>query len=310
MEAASKPNVLILLTTYNGVIWIEDQIKSILSQSRVNVKILVSDDFSNDESPKLLGDIIKNNPNIKKLDNSIKCGTAGQNFFQLIRNCDYKNFDYIAFSDQDDIWLENKLFNGIKCLEQSSACGYSSSALAFWDSGKEKLLTQNQSVRNLDYLFEGAGQGCTFIMKSDLFSLVQKFCKNNKSLTDSFYYHDWLVYLIARTNRKKWFFDNRSFIKYRQHTGNETGAKGSFTAIKSRLRLIANGWYKGQIEVALEIARLTINKSSDLEKFENIFTTKKSIFRRLNLARFFIFHGRRKFADRLVLVLSSLLGWI
>ena len=310
MEVTSNPNVLILLATYNGDIWLEDQINSIFSQSGVNVKILVSDDYSNDESPNLLSDIIKLNPNIEKLDNNIKCGTAGQNFFQLIRNCEYKNFDYIAFSDQDDIWLENKLINGIKCLEKSSAYGYSSSALAFWNSGKEKLLTQNQSIRNLDYLFEGAGQGCTFIMKSDLFSIVQKFCKNNKNLTDLFYYHDWLVYLLARTNGKKWFFDKRSFIKYRQHSRNDTGAKDGLMAIKSRLRLIANGWYKGQIEVALGIAKLTINSNSNLEEFEKTFTTKKSYLRRLNLARFFIFQGRRKFTDRLVLVISSLLGWI
>lgn len=310
MEAVSKPNVLVLLATYNGSLFLEEQLDSIFAQSEVNVKILVSDDHSDDKSPQLLNNFIKCNTNIDILASNLRTGSAGQNFFQLIRNCEYKDFDYIAFSDQDDIWLKNKLSNGIKCLQNSSACGYSCSALAFWDSGKEKLLTQNKSIRNLDFLFEGAGQGCTFILKRSFFSEVQKFCIDKKNMTDIFYYHDWLIYLLARANCKKWFFDERSFIRYRQHANNDTGASGSLSAIKSRLSLIANGWYKRQIEAALEISKLTIKSKSDIKEFERIFNKSDSLSRRLLLARFFIFNGRRKATDRLVLIFAALLRWI
>ena len=310
MEVASKPNVLVLLATYNGSLFLEEQLNSILAQSEVNVKILASDDNSDDESPQILSNFIKSNANIEKLSRNNKNGSAGQNFFQLIRSCEYKDFDYIAFSDQDDIWLKNKLSSGIECLQNSSAYGYSCSSLAFWESGKEKLITQNKSIRNLDFLFEGAGQGCTFILKSSFFSEVQRFCIDKKNITDMFYYHDWLIYLIARTNYKKWYFDERSFIRYRQHETNDTGASGSFRGIKSRLSLIANGWYKRQIEVALKISKLTIKSNPEIEEFEKIFTKSDSLYRRLILVRFFIFNGRRKAIDRVILVFASFVGWI
>lgn len=310
MEVLSKPNVLVLLASYNGGMWLVEQLNSIFDQSDVCVKILVSDDQSDDESPQFLSNFIKSNPNIDMILDNDRSGSAGQNFFQLIRNCDYKDFDYIAFSDQDDVWLKNKLSSGIECLQNSYACGYSSSTMAFWESGKEKLITQSKEVREFDFLFEGAGQGCTFILKRDFFSYVQKFCIENEGTTKKFHYHDWLVYILSRSIGNNWFFDNRSFIKYRQHTSNDTGARGSVRAVKSRLSLIASGWYKRQIEVALEISKLTTTKRANLEEFEKIFTKTGSLYRRLILAKFFIFKGRRKATDRLVLVFSALLGWI
>lgn len=310
MEVLSKPNVLVLLATYNGGIWLDEQINSILDQSDVCVKILVSDDQSDDESPQILSNFSKSNPNIDVILDNDRSGSAGQNFLQLIRNCDYHDFDYIAFSDQDDVWLKNKLSAGIECLENSCASGYSSSTLAFWESGNEKLITQSNKVRKFDFLFEGAGQGCTFIIKRNFYSYVQKFCIDNESITKNFYYHDWLVYILARANGNHWFFDDRSFIRYRQHISNETGARGSIEAVKSRLSLIASGWYKRQIEVALEISKLTTRKIKNLEEFENIFARTGSFRRRLILARFFILKGRRKTTDRLALVFSALLGWI
>lgn len=295
---------------HNGRTWLEEQLKSIFTQSDVTVKILVSDDYSMDGSKEWLIKLMDSNDDINMISKSKRSDSAGQNFFHLIRNSNFENFDYIAFSDQDDVWLKNKLSSGIECLENSYACGYSSSVMAFWESGKERLITQSKEVRKYDFLFEGAGQGNTFILKSDFFSLVQKFCLNNESITKNFFYHDWLVYILARTNGYDWFFDERSFIKYRQHTSNETGAKGSIGGVKSRLSLILSGWYKQQVKVALEISRLNTKKEADLEKFEKIFNGNISFYRRLILARFFIFNGRRKATDRMVLVFSSLLGWI
>lgn len=306
----SNPRVLILLAVYNGRIWLEEQLKSISTQCDVTIKILISDDNSTDGSKEWLIKSMKGNDDISMIAKSKRSGSAGQNFLHLIRNCDFEDYDYIAFSDQDDVWFENKLSSGVECLQNSRACGYSSSATAFWESGKEKLITQSRDVRKFDFLFEGAGQGCTFILKQDFFSLVQKFCIENESITKKFYYHDWLVYILARSNGNDWFFDDRSFIRYRQHASNDTGARGSIEAVKSRLSLIASGWYKHQIEVALEISKLTTKNRRGLEEFENIFSKSGSLHRRLSLATFFILKGRRKTTDRLALVFSALMGWI
>jgi rhamnosyltransferase len=306
----SKPKVLVLLAVYNGNSWLDEQINSIFKQEGTSLELVISDDNSNDGSQVYLKNLIKKKPHLKITFKKKGSGSAGQNFLSLIRNCNPFGYDYIAFSDQDDVWLENKLSAGIECIENASACGYSSSTQAFWKSGKEKLITQSKEIRELDFLFEGAGQGCTFILKHDFFSYVQKFCIDNESITEKFYYHDWLVYILARSNGNDWFFDDRSFIRYRQHASNDTGARGSVGALKSRLSLIANGWYKRQIKVALEISKSSIESKSDTQEFEKIFYKSDSLRRRLLLVRFFISNGRRKTSDRIVLVLSSLLGWI
>ena len=305
-----EPKVLILLATYNGVLWLEEQLESIAKQTGVGIKILISDDLSDDGSLDLLLKFIESNKNAEMIASKISSGSAGQNFFRLIRNCDYQDFDYIAFSDQDDVWLADKLVSGIECFKSSSACGYSSSTLAVWESGKERLLTQARNPRKLDFLFEGAGQGCTFILKRDFFGHVQKFCVDNTEVTNSFYYHDWLVYILARASNEEWFFDERSFIRYRQHATNDTGAKGSIEAVRSRLRLIANGWFKSQVEIALEISKLIVKKSVDLDDFGQILSRNDSLSRRLTLAKYFIVNGRRKTTDRMVLAVAALLGWL
>lgn len=310
MTQDCKPRVLVLLAMFNGRAWIEEQLRSIVNQTGVNVSVLISDDKSTDQCDELIRSSIESNSNIHFISNNTSSGSAGQNFFGLIRDCDYRQFDYIAFSDQDDVWLHNKLVAGIECLENSAASGYSSSALAVWPSGKQKLLRQAKRPRSLDFLFEGAGQGCTFILKADFFGYVKKFCVNNREVTTRFYYHDWLVYILARTSDAAWFFDDRSFIRYRQHETNDTGAKGSVGAVRSRLRLIANGWFKNQVQIALEIATLVVERSAELQDFEKIFIGGDSLSRRFNLARFFIVKGRRKTTDRMVLTAAALLGWL
>jgi len=310
MHDCYEPKVLILLATYNGMLWLEEQLESITKQTGVRVKILISDDHSDDGSLDSILEFIESNSNAEMITSEKSSGSAGQNFFRLIRNCDYQNFDYIAFSDQDDVWLADKLVSGIECLKSSSVCGYSSATLAVWESGKERLIKQAKQLRNFDFLFEGAGQGCTFILKHDFFGYVQEFCVDNKEVTNRFYYHDWLVYILARASHKEWFFDERSFIRYRQHSTNDTGAKGSLEAVRNRLKLIKNGWFKAQISIALEISKLVVKQSVDLDDFGQVFYRNDSLTRRLILMKFLVVNGRRKTSERMVLATASLLGWI
>jgi rhamnosyltransferase len=237
-------------------------------------------------------------------------GSAGQNFFSLMRDCNSLGYDYIAFSDQDDIWHPDKLSSGIKLLEESEASAYSSSASAFWPSGSKRILKQSNVQRSKDYLFEGAGQGCTFILKNDFFSEIQIFCQRNRFLTDQFYYHDWLVYILARSWNKVWAFDVHSFIEYRQHESNDTGARKGIESIKNRVNLIANGWYKNQIGLAIQIAQIASGNHANLSYIADLYSEKDSIRRRINLMIFVLMNGRRKLSDRFVLIIAGALRWI
>ena len=103
--------ILIILAAYNGEKYIKEQIDSILSQKDVSLEILIFDDASKD----LTIDVVKkfsNDNRIKLIINPIGTGSAANNFFhaiQEISNKTFEKYDYISLSDQDDIWLSNKL---------------------------------------------------------------------------------------------------------------------------------------------------------------------------------------------------------
>ena len=303
-----QKSCVVLLASFNGVPWISEQIDSICEQKSVDVSLIVSDDSSSDLTVSTIQEIQW--PKIKITQHASGTGSAGQNFFSLFRDVDVSPYQFVALSDQDDVWLPSKLEKAIYCLQESRASGYSSSINAFWQNGKEKTLHQSPNVTCSDFLFEGAGQGCTFVLTTDFFRRVQTFCIENEKITRRFYYHDWLIYLLSRCWDEKWFFDDRPGLNYRQHGGNDTGARSGYTSFRSRIDLIANGWYRQQIEVAIELSKKCGNKSVGVATVENFINSKKTLRQRLSFALFLGRFGRRKFTDRIVLAFSALVGWI
>ena len=106
-----KLSLAILMATYNGEEFIREQINSILNQTYKNWKLIIHDDGSTDNTVDIIKEYTKKYPNkIILIEDNIKCNGAKENFSHLIKIA-YKNFnfDYILFSDQDDIWLPNKI---------------------------------------------------------------------------------------------------------------------------------------------------------------------------------------------------------
>lgn len=311
IQEKKLPVVLILLATYNSSKWLSEQIDSIINQKGVVVKILIRDDCSNDETVSSLNNLQKKYSFVSVIYADLSAGSPGANFKQLILKADLRSVDYVAFSDQDDIWFSNKLIQSIKFLKKSRAAGFSSSVLAFWPNGKKKKLSQSKKITEIDFLLEGAGQGCTFLIPSFFFSKIKKFCIKNKILINNFYYHDWLIYLLIRNLNETWYFSSDPTMFYRQHDSNDTGARIGFSAFIKRFSKIKSGWYKNQIDIALNISNsVTSNKSNFFRRFESQFRATDSIKRRIILAVIFLLFGRRRFADKFILAFSAIFGYI
>jgi rhamnosyltransferase len=304
------PKILVLLASYNGKGYIEEQIESIRAQQNVDVSIMISDDCSPDGTYEHVSEKYGAHPNIRFRRSEKPSGTAGANFRTLFRDVDVAGYDYVALADQDDIWATDKLETSIGCLESGDFRGYSCAVTAFWNDGREATLRQSASIRELDYLFEGAGQGCTFVVSSSLFEKVQQFCRSFQAESEALYYHDWLIYAFARGTGGKWYFDQRSFMRYRQHGGNETGARGSALATLRRLKLIRNGWYGRQIQAAVQIVQLSHEKNGRFQSFCDLYGRRKSVLRRIALCMFLLRHGHRKVVDRAVLAFAAAMQWI
>ena len=93
--------ILILMSTYNGEKYLSEQLNSLLLQENVNIKILIRDDGSTDNTHKILNFYSSNYPNISWYTGENK-GPA-LSFMDLLFNA--PESDYYAFCDQDDVWL-------------------------------------------------------------------------------------------------------------------------------------------------------------------------------------------------------------
>lgn len=106
-------NVCILMSTYNPTIYIVDQIKSILNQRDCHIDIYIRDDGSTDVS--YLKEISMYCKKIYYEDN-LGVSKSIHNLVNKIIDLD-EIYDFYAFADQDDVWLEEKLRKAIYCIK-------------------------------------------------------------------------------------------------------------------------------------------------------------------------------------------------
>jgi rhamnosyltransferase len=303
------PKVLVLLAAHNGARWIAEQVESILNQAEVDVSLVISDDGSTDDTGAELRPYV-DDARICWLSPPRPTGSAAQNFLWTIGVTPVNDHSYVAFSDQDDLWLPGKLRRACHMLESTSAAGYSCPVTAFWENGREALLRQSSRLTRSDFLLEGAGQGCTFVLTAKVYERMRTFLLQCPIQTSAIRYHDWLIYALSRCWNLKWAFDCVPMLEYRQHAANDTGARASLRAVTKRLALIMDGWYLMQLLTIAAICNEAAPENRLITEWNRLLRQPPNIFRRLRLAIFFILGGRRRFSDNTVLVISALAGWV
>lgn len=236
-----KPRFIVCLAAYNGVAYIVEQIESILLQKNVDVKIFISVDESSDGTEDRLADWALSEPRLTLLPLGQHFGGAGPNFYRLLREVDIRGFDYLSFADQDDLWHPEKLWRAHCLMTEQGALGYSSNVTAFWPSGKMLLVNKAQPQRPLDFMFEAAGPGCTYVLRSSLALSLQKLVCGADASLSRVGYHDWLIYAFARANNYPWVIDDWSSIQYRQHANNQIGVNSGWRSYWLRVKKMLSG---------------------------------------------------------------------
>lgn len=253
-----RSKIAVLLAAYNGESWICEQVESLVKQRNVDIKIFISVDLSTDNTFNILSQLNAKYQNIELLPYGKKFGGAAKNFYRLIKDVDFSSFDYVALSDQDDIWLPNKLENGVLTMQKSNCVGYSSDVVAVWADGRSRYIKKSYSQRKYDYMFESGGPGCTYILKVEVFTLFKNKINSNWSASQFIEYHDWFIYCFFRSNNFNWIIDSSSFMHYRQHESNQIGANTSIRSFCTRINMITNGWYFDQIKKMSEILNFSV----------------------------------------------------
>jgi len=241
--------VKVLLASYNGEKYIEEQIDTILKQQGVVLDIILSDDKSTDKTLEI---VKEKYPQIKVSQNSPGTGSAAKNFLKMVSGLDFnENFEYVSFADQDDIWMQEKIIKAIELAQKNNAELYCSN-LTKWDTSNNSFteLKKDFPQKKFDFLFEGGSAGCTYVFTRNFAEDLKNFLKTLDSTNWKGFSHDWLVYFFARSKNYKVVIDNNSYIHYRLHQENVHGHlnKLSWRTIREKSSEVFNGYYQNHIK--------------------------------------------------------------
>lgn len=237
--------VQVLLSTYNGEKYIKEQIESILSQKEVEINLLIRDDGSSDRTLEIIEEFAVNNTNITVYKDK-NMGPA-KSFMDLVNKSG--EYDYFAFSDQDDVWKPKKLISAINMLkEKENEPSLYMSALEVVDTNLNTIETKKVDG---NFSFEGEmirnfATGCTQVFNKKLCDIIKQYNPNYIIMHDS-----WLTRVCYAIGGNV-IIDENSYIKYRQHEGNVLGYKDDGIQKLKRQYEIA---FKNNISMRVNIAK-------------------------------------------------------
>ena len=217
----SNINLTILMATYNGEKYLEEQLESLLNQSYKAYKIICNDDCSTDSTFKILKEYeAKYSTIIKVTQNKKQLGVVS-NFEKLISET---KTEYIALCDQDDIWEKEKLMISIKALEDERNLDIPllfHCDLTLVNSNLEKVHSSFFKTRcysfpkkrSIDILLGRSGvMGNTMVFNQKLKEKILPFPK-------FLVVHDYWIALMNEATGKRITY-SKSLIKYRIHHNN------------------------------------------------------------------------------------------
>lgn len=225
---AVQMKVQILLSAYNGEPFLREQLDSIVSQTIGEKSLLIRDDGSVDATCNILKKFCREYPWIRFYQGS-NIGVR-RSYLELIQISD-PMADYMAFSDQDDIWFPEKLARAVRILEklrqkfsEGTPLLYCSDARAVDEKLKDLPVKIPRIVQKTCFgnaLVQNICTGCTAVANRALMDLLREHLPANP---EAIVMHDWWLYLTAACFGKV-FYDKESRILYRQHGKNTSGIK-------------------------------------------------------------------------------------
>lgn len=216
------PRVGILLATHKPNEDIALQIESIKFQEAVSTRIYWGDYGSSEKTKDYVRSLL-NGSNYVEI--SIDRPGPAANFFHLLRHCEE---DFIAFSDQDDIWILNKLINQINLIRNFAEVP----SLAH--SNVEKFIDGRRIQRDSicgDHQFSSLAitnccQGCTIMINRKAREMILS------SLPGNLVWHDWWIGIVVSMTGKI-FVGSQTEVLYRIHNGNTIGLPNTFKRLKN-----------------------------------------------------------------------------
>lgn len=221
---SSKPLVSIAMATFNGQKYIREQLNSLVNQTYPKIEVIITDDCSLDNTTSIIKEFQAKFSTITLFLHQQNKGVT-KTFENSIKNC---TGEFIALSDQDDIWDLNKIDLLVNAIGKEDAI-YSNSLLVNEHGlSLQKEFSALMNVRSYysgaPFLLSNCVPGHTILMKNS-------FAKTILPFPGHIMFDRWISYNAAANNGIKFF--NKPLVKYRQHGTNTIGV-GKFKNRKQR----------------------------------------------------------------------------
>ena len=296
-EDGKSPVVCVLLSTYNGEKYIKEQILSIMEQKDIDVHLSVRDDGSTDST----ASIIKNMMNIYSNISYEYGNNLGyeRSFYSLLKS--NPEYDYYAFSDDDDIWDNDKLISGIKKINEQQC----SDNIPFVCWSALRLTDENLNyIRDMEkpsqsdfekgrYILDRYGYGATMV-----FNRAMRDMAIMHEPTIKISHDNWIGLLAVFTG--KYCFDAVPHISYRQHGTNIVGGDNNYTGTwKRRIRNFKKLHDVSRSETALNLLNgyTPYLSSEDINLLEQVAYYKKNLRNKIQLLKNKSIHRASKEKD-------------
>lgn len=235
------PKIVILLSTYNGMQYLEDQVRSIERQTFDDWALLVRDDGSSDDTYQFLEKLKLEENRIFLLPKQDNIGVI-QSFSALVEEAIklFPEAAYFMFADQDDVWKPTKVEDTLKCmkaLEVNHEYVLVHTDLQVVDSSLNTIASSFMKFQHIRHSSEQALSvllvqnfvtGCTVMLN-------RKLVLSALPIPRGVMMHDWWFALCAAAYGQIGFV-NQPTILYRQHEENSVGAKGFWGSVKLAIK--------------------------------------------------------------------------
>lgn len=212
---SNQSEMVVLLSTYNGEKYLEEQLKSLINQKGVEADIVVRDDGSTDNTQVILSRYQSEGAIRWYSGTNLK---SAKSFWDLIESA--PDADYYAFADQDDYWMSDKLSTAVEALKSYSGTpAMYCSAYQMVDEHLNPIPTAIRipCIDIYHAVMENIATGCTLVFNQELMTMIRRY-------KPSYYFmHDEWIYKVCVAIGGKVIYDPHPHILYRQHSCNVIG---------------------------------------------------------------------------------------
>lgn len=293
--------VLVLLSSYNGEKYIDEQIESLFAQEGVYVHVLIRDDGSSDDTTSIISDWMRRDDRITLI--------AGQHigfamsFMTLVKeayNC-IGDYSYFAFCDQDDVWLPKKLLAAVTMLKEKGTSGksnlyWSGYTLAdehlrpFWGRPNDEEIKDEPAkdvyrpiMTKPTILVRYFMLGCTMVFDRNMVEFIHKYEPKGKLTMHDLWLSQTAIFFGHVVT------DYRSYLLYRQHGSNAAGVdiswRGRWRRFKKSLKTYERRHFREINAKNLLCTYQDILLDEDYRLIESVAHYRESFSKRMNLLR-------------------------